>query len=37
MKNMDTILDEMGSKWETLANDERMALAQTVAGVRQYT
>ncbi len=37
MKNMDTILDEMGSKWSTLAQDEKMALAQTVAGVRQYT
>jgi hypothetical protein len=34
---MDVILDEMGSKWEGLAQDEKMALAQTVAGVRQYT
>ena len=37
LKDMDTILDEMGSTWKTLANDEKMALAQTVAGVRQYT
>ena len=27
----------MGSKWETLSNDQQIALAQTVAGVRQYT
>ena len=37
LKQMDTILDELGSKWQTLAQDEKMALAQTVAGVRQYT
>ena len=37
LKDMDNILDEMGTKWQTLANDEKMALAQTVAGVRQYT
>jgi TP901 family phage tail tape measure protein len=34
MKDMDNILDEMGTKWQTLASDEKMALAQTVAGVR---
>ena len=37
LKSMDVILDEMGSKWQGLAQDEKMALAQTVAGVRQYT
>ena len=36
MKKMDDILDEMGSKWETLSKDQQAALAQTVAGVRQY-
>ena len=36
LKAMDKILDEMGSKWETLSNAQRVALAQTVAGVRQY-
>ena len=36
LKNMDTILDEMGSKWETLNKDQQLALAQTVAGTRQY-
>lgn len=33
---MDTILDEMGDKWTTLSKDQQIALAQTVAGVRQY-
>ena len=37
IKEMDDILDEMGGKWNSLAQDQKMALAQTVAGVRQYT
>lgn len=37
IKDMDDILDEMGSKWDTISNDQQIALAQTVAGVRQYT
>ena len=37
LKEMDTILDEMANKWGTLAKDQQVALAQTVAGVRQYT
>lgn len=36
MKTMDTILQEMGAKWQTLGKDQQIALAQTVAGVRQY-
>ena len=36
LKDMDNILDEMGAKWKTLAKDQQIALAQTVAGVRQY-
>lgn len=36
LKNMDSILDEMGTKWQTLSKDQQIALAQTVAGVRQY-
>lgn len=36
LKDMDNILDEMGEKWETLTKDQQVALAQTVAGVRQY-
>ena len=37
IKKMDSILDEMAAKWQTLAKDQQIALAQTVAGVRQYT
>ena len=37
MKNMDSILEEMAAKWETLGQAEKTALAQSVAGVRQYT
>lgn len=37
LKDMDSILNEMGSKWNTLSRDQQAALAQTVAGVRQYT
>lgn len=36
LKDADTILDETAEKWRTLERDEKMALAQTVAGVRQY-
>ena len=36
LKKMDTILDEMGAKWDTLNKAQQVALAQTVAGVRQY-
>ena len=37
LKDMDKILDELGRKWTMLAEDQKMALAQTVGGVRQYT
>jgi len=36
LKDMDDILDEMGAKWGTLSKDQQVALAQSVAGVRQY-
>lgn len=36
LKNMDEILDEIGAKWDTIGKDQQIALAQTVAGVRQY-
>ena len=36
LKDMDNILDEMGAKWKTMSKDQQVALAQTVAGVRQY-
>ena len=37
LKGMDTILNEMGAKWNTLSNDQQVALAKSVAGIRQYT
>lgn len=37
IKDMDTLLTEMAAKWNTLNKDSQIALAQNVAGVRQYT
>lgn len=37
LKDMDEILEEIGAKWGTIHKDQQIALAQTVAGVRQYT
>ena len=37
LKDMDQILDELGNKWQLLNRDQQVALAQTVAGTRQYT
>ena len=37
LKTMDTILSEMGAKWQTLSKDQQVAVAQGVAGIRQYT
>lgn len=37
LKEMDTILDELGAKWQTIGKEQQIALAQTVGGVRQYT
>ena len=37
LKDMNTILDEMMNKWDSLGRAEQVALAQTVGGVRQYT
>ena len=36
LKEMDVILDELGNKWQSIDKDQQMALAQTVAGMRQY-
>ena len=36
LKDMDIILDELGSKWNTFSKDTQIALAQVVGGVRQY-
>ena len=37
LKDMDLILDEMGATWKTLGEDQQVALAKSVAGIRQYT
>lgn len=37
LKGMDQILDDLGSRWNSLAQDQKIALAETVAGVRQWT
>lgn len=37
LKDMNTILDEMMDKWDSLSRAQQVALAQTVGGVRQYT
>ena len=37
LRDMDEILNDMAARWKTLSNAQQMALAQTVAGVRQYT
>ena len=36
LRQMDQILDDIGAKWQTLSKDQKVALAQTVGGVRQY-
>ena len=36
LRDMNSILDEMGEKWSTLSQTQQTALAQTVAGVWQY-
>ena len=36
LKDMDIILDELGHKWTTISKDQQVALAQQVAGIRQY-
>lgn len=37
LRDMDDILKDMGAKWKTLSRDQQVALAQTVAGTRQYS
>lgn len=37
MRQLDDILDDMAGKWDILSNAQQTALAQTVAGTRQYT
>lgn len=37
LKEMDDVLDELGEKWSILNDQQKNALAYTVAGARQYT
>ena len=37
LRNMDDILDDLGERWGDLTQAQKVALAQTVGGVRQYT
>ena len=37
LKDMDVLLEELGNKWNMISKDQQVALAQQVAGVRQYT
>ena len=37
LKEADDIIDELGATWGTLTKAQQTALAQTVAGTRQYT
>lgn len=36
LKDMDSILDAVGEKWNTIGKEQQVALAETVAGTRQY-
>jgi len=36
LRDMDSILDDMGAKWGQISKAQQVALAQTVAGTRQY-
>lgn len=36
LKEMDTILDELGERWQSIGKNQQIALAQTVGGVQQY-
>ena len=36
LKDMTLLIDEIGNRWQQISRDQQVALAQTVAGVRQY-
>ena len=36
LRDMDNILDDMGTKWGQISKAQQVAIAQTVAGTRQY-
>lgn len=37
LRDMDDILNDIGATWNNISRDQKVALAQTVAGVRQYS
>ena len=37
LRDMDDVLDDLGARWDSLGKDTKIALAQTIGGVRQYT
>jgi TP901 family phage tail tape measure protein len=37
MRDMGTVIEEIGAKWQGLGKAEKAALAQSIAGKRQYT
>ncbi len=37
LRQMDDILDDLGARWESLTEAQRVATAETVGGTRQYT
>ena len=36
LKDMGTVIEEIGGKWDTLSREQQVALSQTMAGTRQY-
>lgn len=36
LRNMGDVIEEVGSKWNTFTREQQVALAQTMAGTRQY-
>lgn len=36
LRNQGEVIEEIGSKWNTLSREQQIALAQTMAGARQY-
>ena len=36
LKDMDTILNDLGDRWDSLSQGQKVALAQVVGGMRQY-
>lgn len=37
LRDMGDVVEEIGSKWNTLSRNQQTALAQTIAGTRQYS